>query len=136
MTATRTPLREACLPITSIVTGVSIRATRLPRTSKSQDRLNHRHPAVHTCVIRSKGSGIRRAVHPHQFGVKPQTLGRQEVPLETGGILVRVAKLSEDLGATSIHSQLPGNDKIARRQFKAVVEGRGERNWPIGFEVV
>src|SRR6185369_9630670 len=52
-----------------------------PLGSKSQDRLNHRHPAVQACGIRSEGSAILSAVDANQLCVEPQPLGGQEVPL-------------------------------------------------------
>ena len=58
------------------------------------------------------------------------------MPLDAAGDLPRVVELSKDLGAAAVHHQLLGNHKLAGRQFKAVIECRGERKRSVGVEVV
>ena len=87
------------------------------RSSKREERLDHRHPAIHTCGIRSKRPAIRSFVDPDQLGVEPQPLGRKEIPFDTTAVLMRVAKLSKDLGPAAIQHELLGNDKMTRRQL-------------------
>src|ERR1044072_3839213 len=62
----------------------------IKRLSKSEDGLKHRRPAGHSRGVRSKGSAIWGFVYPHQLAGHPQTLGRQEIPLETTAVLIRV----------------------------------------------
>src|SRR5215204_3611687 len=115
---------------------IVVRATGIiKRLSKSEYRLKHRRPAGQTRGIRSKGAAIRNFGHPHQLAAEPQALGRKEMPLETAGIFMRVPELSEDHRSAGIQHQLPGNDKFARRQIKAVVECGRERKRPVGFKV-
>jgi hypothetical protein len=106
------------------------------RSSESQDRLDHRRPAIHTCGIRSKGPAIRSAVDVDQLCGEPQPLGRKEIPLCTAAILGRVAKMSGDPGPAGMKLELPGNDKITRRQLKAVVKRGCERKRAVSFDRV
>src|SRR6478672_5000168 len=82
-------------------------------SSESEDRLHHRYPTVHARGIRSKRSAIRCFANPHQFCVEPQPFGRKEMPFDSAGVFVRVAKLSKDLGAFGIQQHLLRDHKIA-----------------------
>src|SRR6185436_14861177 len=67
--------------------------------------------------------------------VEPQSLGRKEIPPCPTAILGRVAELSKDLGPAAIKLELLGNDKITRRQLKALVKCGCERKRPVGYEI-
>ena len=64
--------------------GNGVSALSGARTSKRQDRLNHRHPAGQARRVRSKGSAVGRFVHSHQLAAEPHALGVEEVPLDAG----------------------------------------------------
>src|SRR5258705_2929844 len=104
--------------------------------SKSEDRLDYRPPARHTCGIRSKGSAIGNPVIAHRLTAQPHSLRWKGMPFDAAGVLPRAIKLSKNLRATAKHVQLPRNDKVARRQFKAVVESRRQWKRSVGDEVV
>src|SRR3712207_5429469 len=55
---------------------------------ESEYRLSHRHPAGHARGIWGEGAAVRDSVNPHQLAAEPQTLGREEMPLEAAGVLV------------------------------------------------
>src|SRR6185503_6987168 len=116
-----------------------VQGSNLPwsaHASKREDRLCHRRPAVQTCRIRSEGPAIRSFVDADQLSVEPQPLGRKEIPFGTTAILMRVAKLPEDVGPAPIQHQGFGNDKMTRRPLEAVVVRGCEWQRPVGFEVV
>src|SRR5678816_860587 len=104
--------------------------------SKSQDRLQHRHPARQTCGVRSKGPAIRSLIDPEQLCVDPESLGRKEMPLYPTAVLMRVAELPPHPRSAAIEHHLFRIDKTARRELGPVVVCGCERKQAVGFEVI
>src|SRR5262245_56181418 len=103
--------------------------------SKSEDRLDHRRPASHTCCVRRERPAIRSMVDAEQFCVEPQPLGWKEMPPCADTIFGRVAKLSKDYGSAGIKLELSGNNEVTCCQLKAVVKCRCQRKRSVGYEI-
>src|SRR5262245_60706416 len=74
-------------------------------------------------------------VDPEQLCVQPQSLGWNEIPSSTGDIFEREPQQSNDLRHPAIQLELPGNDKLTRRQLEAAVECGCQGKRSVGDEI-
>jgi hypothetical protein len=59
-----------------------------------------------------------------------------DIPLDTGGVLIGITELAEDERRPAIHLPLLRNDELAGHELESVIEGRGDRKRAIGIESV
>src|SRR6516164_6957819 len=109
---------------------------RSDRSSKGEDRLQHRHPARHSCSIRSKRSAIGRSVDLEKLSVEPQSLGRKKMPLDPAAILVGIAELPAHPRAAAVHHHRFRLDKVTHGELGAMIQCGCERKRAVGVEIV
>src|SRR5262249_47235992 len=106
------------------------------RMSETDDQLKRRRPTRLTSLVLGDNRAIGRFVNPQSLSREPHSLGWDEKPFETTGVLIRVAELPEYKRCAGIHHPLLRNEKITRRELAAVVECGIERKRTVSFELV
>src|SRR5262245_27346679 len=83
------------------------------RMPKTEDQLKRRRPTRHASAVLGDRRAIGGFVNPQSLSCEPGALGRDEKPLETTGVLIRVAELPAHPRAAAIDHPLLRNEKVA-----------------------